>query len=80
MAAAVHAMGRAGSGNYGMAQLKANIVRIAKAKGWTSELPKAWRGDAPATESAPPAPATVKLVESAVGFPADFKFTEASDR
>ena len=50
--AAVHAMGRAGSGNYGMAQLKANIIRIAKAKGWTSELPKAWRGDAtPATEA-----------------------------
>ena len=49
--AAVHAMGRAGSGNYGMAQLKANIVRIAKAKGWSSELPKAWRGDAPASES-----------------------------
>ncbi len=43
--AAVHAMGRAGSSNYGMAQLKANIIRIAKAKGFTSELPKAWRGD-----------------------------------
>ena len=43
--AAVHAMGRAGAGNYGMAQLKANIIRIAKAKGWSSELPKAWRGD-----------------------------------
>jgi hypothetical protein len=43
--AAVHAMGRAGSGNYGMAQLKANIIRIAKAKGWASSLPKAWQGD-----------------------------------
>jgi hypothetical protein len=43
--AAVHAMGRAGSSNYGMAQLKANIIRIAKAKGFTSELPKTWRGD-----------------------------------
>ena len=43
--AAVHAMGRAGAGNYGMAQLKANIIARAKAKGWTSELPKAWRGD-----------------------------------
>lgn len=42
--AAVHAMGRAGSANYGMAQLKANIVRIAKAKGFGSELPKAWQG------------------------------------
>lgn len=43
--AAVHAMGRAGSSNYGMSKLKANIIQIAKAKGWTSELPKAWRGD-----------------------------------
>src|ERR1700735_2676506 len=43
--AAVHAMGRAGSGNYGMAQLKANIIRIAKKKGWASSLPKAWQGD-----------------------------------
>lgn len=43
--AAVHAMGRAGPGNYGMAQLKANISRIAKKKGWTNELPKEWRGE-----------------------------------
>ena len=49
--AAVHAMGRAGSGNYGMAQLKANIIKIAKAKGWTSELPKAWRGDGASADS-----------------------------
>ena len=38
-------MGRAGSANYGVAQLKANIIRIAKSKGWKSELPKSWRGD-----------------------------------
>jgi hypothetical protein len=51
--AAVHAMGRAGSSNYGMAQLKANIIRIAKKKGWTNELPKAWRnGDSDSKESA----------------------------
>jgi hypothetical protein len=43
MFAAVHAMGRAGSDNYGPDQLKANIIRIAKAKGLTSELPKAWQ-------------------------------------
>jgi hypothetical protein len=42
--AAVHAMGRAGSGNLGMAALKANIIKIAKAKGWTKYLPKAWQG------------------------------------
>ena len=49
--AAVRSMGRAGSGNYGVAQLKANIIRIAKAKGWESELPKTWRGGTDAKES-----------------------------
>ncbi len=77
--AAVHAMGRAGSGNYGMAQLKANIVRIAKAKGWSSELPKAWRGDAPASESDKKPATGVRLVESAVAFPSTFDFKEASN-
>ena len=62
--AAVHAMGRAGSGNYGMAQLKANIIRIAKKKGWTSELPKAWQGDE-TKESAKPQVSPLKLFESA---------------
>lgn len=47
--AAVHAMGRAGSSNYGMAQLKANIIRIAKKKGWTSSLPKSWQESASTT-------------------------------
>lgn len=42
--AAVHSMGRAGTGNYGPAALKANIIRIAKKKGWTKYLPKAWQG------------------------------------
>ncbi len=48
--AAVHSIGRAGSDNYGPAQLKANIIRIAKAKGWASSLPKAWQGES-ASES-----------------------------
>jgi len=43
--AAVRSIGRAGSGNYGPAALKANIIRIAKKKGWTKYLPKAWQGD-----------------------------------
>jgi hypothetical protein len=43
--AAVHSMGRAGSGNYGPAALKAKIIAIAKRKGWTKYLPKAWQGD-----------------------------------
>ena len=52
--AAVHAMGRAGSSNYGMAALKANIIRIAKAKGFGSSLPKAWQsgGDDDKSEAA----------------------------
>ena len=49
--AAVHAMGRAGSDNHPPAKLKANIIAIAKRKGWTSELPKSWRGT-DATEAA----------------------------
>ena len=42
--AAVHAMGRAGSANYGSSGLKNRIIAIAKRKGWTKYLPKAWRG------------------------------------
>jgi hypothetical protein len=49
--AAVHAMGRAGAGNYGPAQLRANIIRIAKAKGLDSELPTAWKNDGDAKEA-----------------------------
>jgi hypothetical protein len=44
--AAVHAMGRAGSKNYGMSGLKSRIVSIAKKKGWTSHLPKSWQDGA----------------------------------
>lgn len=50
--AAVHAMGRAGSDNYGPAQLKANIIRIAKAKGFGSSLPKAWQSGGDSSEAA----------------------------
>ena len=64
--AAVHAMGRAGSGNYGMAQLKANIIRIAKAKGWESSLPKAWRDGGDSKEAAKPnETGNISLTESA---------------
>jgi hypothetical protein len=45
VAAAAHALGRAGSGNYSTDVIKKNIIRIAKAKGWTSELPQAWQDD-----------------------------------
>lgn len=51
VAAAAHAMGRAGAGNYGMSTLKANIIRIAKRKGWTKYLPKAWQDGGASTDS-----------------------------
>ena len=41
--AAVRSMGRAGSGNYDAGTLKRNIISIAKKKGFTSSLPKAWQ-------------------------------------
>lgn len=45
VAAAASSIGRAGSGNYSTDVIKRNIIRIAKEKGWTSELPKAWQDD-----------------------------------
>lgn len=62
--AAVRSMGRAGSENFDSATLKRNIIRIAKAKGWTSELPKSWRGD-DTKEGAVSTRAGLQLVESA---------------
>ena len=44
--AAVSSMGRAGSDNVGTSTLKSNIIKIAKRKGWTKYLPKAWQGGA----------------------------------
>jgi hypothetical protein len=41
--AAVRSMGRAGSDNVGTGTLKKNIIAIAKKKGWTKYLPKAWQ-------------------------------------
>jgi len=43
--AAVRSMGRAGAGNKSTDALKSSIIRIAKKKGWTKYLPKAWQGD-----------------------------------
>jgi hypothetical protein len=48
--AAVKSMGRAGSDNVATSTLKANIIRIAKKKGWAKQLPKSWQGDS-ASES-----------------------------
>lgn len=66
--AAVHAMGRAGTGNLGPSGIKARIIAIAKRKGWEGHLPKGWKTDAAkegATAPAAAAPGTLHLVESA---------------
>jgi hypothetical protein len=75
--AAVRSIGRAGADNYDAGTLKRNIIRIAKAKGFESELPKAWRGDpAKTSESVAAAGGTLKLSES-VAFSADMTLREA---
>ena len=64
--AAVHAMGRAGPDNYDTATIKKNIIRIAKEKGWTSSLPKAWQGGGEdSKEGAVRQSSGLRLVESA---------------
>lgn len=42
--AAVRSMGRAGAKNLGPSGIKSRIISIAKRKGWTKYLPKAWQG------------------------------------
>jgi hypothetical protein len=79
--AAVHAMGRAGAGNLGPSGIKGRIVAIAKRKGWTGSLPKAWRDGAeekPKESATPEEAAGVKLVESRVSLPSDFDFREST--
>ena len=49
--AAVRSIGRAGADNFSPSTIKANIIKIAKRKGWTKYLPKAWQTDG-AKESA----------------------------
>lgn len=49
---AARSLGRAGSDNYSTEQLKANIIRIAKRKGFESALPEAWKVDVPDLEKA----------------------------
>ena len=64
--AAVHAMGRAGSGNLGPSGIKARIIAIAKRKGWTSSLPSSWQdgGTDKPKESAVASKEDATLVES----------------
>lgn len=78
--AAVHAMGRAGSGNLGPSGIKARIIAIAKRKGWEKYLPKAWQGDGTTPkESAPGNTTGLRLVESAgCAFLGDVPIREAA--
>src|SRR6185503_3449454 len=65
--AAVHAMGRAGAGNLGPSGIKARIIAIAKRKGWTDKLPKAWQaGTSDTTEGDRASKDDATLVESCV--------------
>lgn len=64
--AAVHAMGRAGSDNHDPATLKANIIRIAKAKGFASELPKAWQGKSAKEAAVTGLSGDLKLTETTI--------------
>lgn len=64
VSAAAKSLGRAGSDNLGTSKIKANIIAIAKRKGWAKYLPKAWQ-DAKSSESAAdPVKAGVKVRES----------------
>ena len=65
--AAVRSMGRAGSDNKSTDSLKSSIIRIAKKKGWTKYLPKAWQDGADSSESQTRVtePGAIKLTESA---------------
>lgn len=65
--AAVHAMGRAGAGNLGPSGIKSRIIAIAKRKGWTDKLPKAWQtGSSDAVEGDRATKDDATLVESCV--------------
>jgi hypothetical protein len=50
--AAVRSMGRAGSNNKSTDSLKSSIIRIAKKKGWSKYLPKAWQSDSSESDAA----------------------------
>jgi hypothetical protein len=61
ISAAVHSMGRAGDKNVGASTLKSRIIAIAKRKGWTKYLPKAWQGGGDSTDTKE----SLRLFESA---------------
>lgn len=63
VAAAFHSLGRAGSDNYSVATIRANIIRIAKRKGFP--LPKSAQDDTDSSESQRATSSGMRLVESA---------------
>lgn len=72
--AALQSLGRAGADNHSVATIRANIIKIAKAKGF--ELPKSAQDEN--TKEAARVPAgDVPLIESAA-FPTTFEFREAA--
>lgn len=76
--AAVRSMGRAGSDNVGTSTLKKNIIAIAKKKGWSKYLPKAWQGGSEdSSEAVKRAAGGLMLLESATALDT-IVLTEAS--
>lgn len=65
--AAVRSIGRAGSENSSGSTIKANIIAIAKRKGWEDELPKAWRPKPSEAAVSKTGGAGLRLVESLQG-------------
>jgi hypothetical protein len=88
VSAAAHALGRAGSSNLGTSTIKSRIIAIAKKKGWTKYLPKAWQdsgSDTSGKESAGTHQSNgdreIKLVESAgTAFLEEVRVSEAAAR
>jgi hypothetical protein len=76
ISAAVHSMGRAGSDNSSAATLKSRIIAIAKKKGWTKFLPKAWQSDKTSEAAVSRETGSLKLTES-VSFSVDIPLREA---
>ena len=63
VSAAAKSLGRAGSDNSSVATIKAKIISIAKRKGWTKYLPKAWQGSGEKESATRPTPAGIRLNE-----------------
>jgi hypothetical protein len=76
--AAVRSMGRAGASNSSPTNLKSRIIAIAKRKGWTKYLPKAWQGGVEdSKEAATITVGEIKLVEGAGAFLEDIPLRES---